>query len=76
MKQLISNIIDALVDDIDSVTVNEILGRQTNIYEIKVSKNDLGKVIGKKGKTANALRTLINASASKNNKRVIIEIIE
>ena len=60
----------------DDVSVNEIVGEQTTVYELKVDKSDLGKVIGKEGRTAKALRTILNAASTKLKKRSVLEIIE
>jgi hypothetical protein len=75
MKELIERIAKSLVDYPEHVTVNEIVGKQTTILELKVAKEDIGKVIGKKGQTANALRTLLSAASGKVNKHYILEII-
>ena len=66
----------ALVDKPDEVEVREIEGDVTTIFELRVAKGDLGKVIGKQGKTAFAMRTILNATATKLNKRAVLEIIE
>lgn len=76
MKELIGFIARALVDHPGEVSVDEIAGSQTSVLELKVSKEDLGKVIGKQGRTAKALRTILSAAAAKENKRTILEIIE
>jgi len=76
LKELILYISKALVDIPDSVQVNEIQGEQTTVIELKVDKSDLGKVIGKQGRTARALRTILNASSTKLKKRSVLEIIE
>jgi len=76
MKELIGYIILALVDHPEQVSVTEIEGNQTSILELKVAKEDLGKVIGKQGRTAKALRTILGAASVKLKKRVILEIIE
>jgi hypothetical protein len=76
MKELLEIIAKALVDYPDEVLVNEIDGDKTFILELKVSKNDMGKVIGKQGKIARAIRTVVKAAAIKENKRVIIEIVQ
>lgn len=60
----------------DNVEVNEIVGEQTTVVELKVDKTDLGKVIGKQGRTARALRTILNAASTKLKKRSVLEIIE
>ncbi len=75
MKELIERIAKSLVDYPEQVTVKEIIGKQTTILELKVAKEDIGKVIGKKGQTANALRTILSAASGKVNKHYILEII-
>jgi len=76
MKDLISYIAKALVDKPEEVSVTEIEGEQTSVIELKVAKEDLGKVIGKQGRTARAMRTILSASSTKINKRSVLEIIE
>lgn len=76
MKELIAYIAKALVDNPDAVNVTEIEGEQTSVIELKVAKEDLGKVIGKQGKTARAMRTILSASSTKLRKRSVLEIIE
>lgn len=76
LGELIEFISRALVDIPDSVNVNEIVGEQTTVIELKVDKTDLGKVIGKQGRTARALRTILNAASTKLRKRSVLEIIE
>lgn len=76
MKELITFIAQALVDEPDEVTVNEIEGEQTSVIELKVSKDDLGKVIGKQGRTARAMRTILSAASTKIRKRAVLEILE
>ncbi len=76
LKTLIEYISKALVDMPDRVEVNEIAGEQTTVLELKVDKSDLGKVIGKQGRTARALRTILNAASTKLRKRSVLEIIE
>lgn len=76
MKDLIAYIARALVDKPEEVTVTEIEGEQTSVIELKVAKEDLGKVIGKQGRTARAMRTILSASSTKINKRSVLEIIE
>lgn len=76
LKQLIENVSKALVDMPEAVSVNEILGEQTTVIELKVDKTDLGKVIGKQGRTARALRTILNAASTKLKKRSVLEIVE
>jgi len=76
MKELVLIMAKALVDKPDEVEVREIEGDVTTIFELRVAKGDLGKVIGKQGKTAFAMRTILNATATKLNKRAVLEIIE
>lgn len=76
LKELIEYLAKALVDFPEQVEVNEIVGEQTTVLELKVAKEDLGKVIGKQGRTARALRTILNAASTKLRKRSVLEIIE
>lgn len=76
MKDLIYYIAQALVDQPDQVAVSEIEGNQTSVLELKVAKEDLGKVIGKQGRTARAMRTILSAASAKIKKRAVLEIIE
>jgi uncharacterized protein len=76
MKELITYIAKALVDKPEEVTVTEIEGEQTSVIELKVAKEDLGKVIGKQGRTARAMRTILSAASTKIRKRSVLEIIE
>jgi len=76
LKDLISYIAKSLVDNPDAVSVSEIEGEQTSVIELKVAKEDLGKVIGKQGRTARAMRTIIGAASTKTRKRAVLEIIE
>jgi predicted RNA-binding protein YlqC (UPF0109 family) len=76
MKDLILHIARALVDHPEQVSVLEIEGNQTSVVELKVAKEDLGKVIGKQGRTARAMRTLLSAASAKVKKRTVLEIIE
>lgn len=76
MKDLIKYMAQALVDHPDEVDVNEVVGEQTSVIELRVVKEDLGKVIGKQGKTAKAMRTILSAASSKLRKRAVLEIIE
>ncbi len=76
LKELIEYVGKALVDMPEEVQVNEIEGEQTTVIELKVDKSDLGKVIGKQGRTARALRTILNAASTKLKKRSVLEIIE
>lgn len=76
MKQLVEQIAKVLVDQPDRVQVNEIEGEQTTVLELRVAPEDLGKVIGKQGKTARAVRTLLAAAGMKVRKRFVLEILE
>ena len=76
MKDLIKYISQALVDNPDQVEVTEIVGEQTSVIELRVAKEDLGKVIGKQGRTAKAIRTILSATSAKIHKRAVLEIIE
>jgi len=76
MKELIQYIVQALVDNPDQVIVNEIVTHQTLVLELKVAKEDLGKVIGKKGRTAQAMRTILSCASAKEQKRAVLEIVE
>ena len=76
MEELIKNIAKALVDSPEMVTVSMVEGRQSSVLELKVAKADVGKVIGKQGRTARALRTILSAASAKEKKRIILEILE
>ena len=76
MRELIFYIAKALVDSPEEVSVDEIEGNQTSVLELKVAKEDLGKVIGKQGRTARAMRTILSAASAKIKKRTVLEIIE
>ncbi len=76
MKDLIKYIAQALVDNPDQVEVSEVEGSQTSVLELQVAKEDLGKVIGKQGRTARAMRTILSAASAKIKKRTVLEIIE
>jgi len=76
MKDLLIKIVQALVDNPEQVRVTEIEGSQTVVLEVKVVKSDMGKVIGKQGKTAHAIRVLLNAASGKTRKRYVLEIVE
>ena len=76
MKELVEFMAKALVDNPDQVEVTEIAGRDTSVIELKVAKEDMGKIIGKKGRNAQAMRTLLNAASAKLRKRVVLEIID
>jgi predicted RNA-binding protein YlqC (UPF0109 family) len=76
MKDLVEFIAKALVDNPDEVKVFEVEGEATSVIELRVAKSDLGKVIGKEGRTARAMRTLLTAASTKLKKRAMLEIIE
>jgi predicted RNA-binding protein YlqC (UPF0109 family) len=76
LKELLEVMVRALVDIPDSVKISEIVGEQTTVFELVVAKEDLGKVIGKQGKTAKALRTILTAASTKLRKRSVLEIVE
>jgi len=76
MKEFVEYIAKELVDNTAEVSVNEIHGTRTTVYELKVADGELGKVIGKHGQTAKAIRTLLSAIAAKNGKRAVLEIVE
>jgi uncharacterized protein len=76
MKELIKQIAQTLVDNPDKVEVTEVEGAQTSVIELRVAKEDMGKVIGKQGRTAHAMRTILSAASMKFNKRAVLEILE
>lgn len=76
MKELIRYIAEALVDKPEQVEVTEVEGERTSVIELKVAKEDLGKIIGKQGRTARAVRTILSAASAKVDKRAVLEIIE
>ncbi len=76
MKELVERMAKALVDRPEDVAVSEIDGEKTTVYELRVATTDLGKVIGKQGKTARAMRTILSASGTKIGKRCVLEILE
>lgn len=76
LKNLVEFVAKALVDIPDQVEVMEVVGEQTTVFELKVDKSDLGKVIGKQGRTARALRTILTAASTKLKQRSVLEIIE
>ena len=75
-KELVSYVAKALVDDPDGVEVNVIEGEKSTIIELKVSQDDIGKVIGKHGRIAKALRTILSAASTKTGKRIVLEILD
>ena len=76
MKDFVEYIVSHLVDDPDQVSVTEISGTRTTVYELRVAQGDLGKVIGKQGATAKSLRTLLTAAAARQGKRAVLEILD
>ena len=76
IRELVEAMAKALVDRPEDVSVNEIDGEKTTVYELRVASSDLGKVIGKQGKTARAMRTILSASGTKIGKRCVLEILE
>ncbi len=76
MRELIEYIAKALVDNPDEVSVSEVEGEVASVLELKVAKADLGKVIGKQGRTARAMRTILSAASTKLRKRAVLEILE
>ena len=76
LKELVEYIAKSLVDKPEEVQVTEVGGEQTIVYELRVAKDDLGKVIGKQGRTARAMRTILGAASTKLKKRSVLEILE
>lgn len=76
LKALITDIAKALVDRPEMVQVNEVVGEKTTVLELRVAPEDIGKVVGRQGRTARAMRTILNASATKLKKRAVLEILE
>ena len=76
MKEILETIVNNLVSDKDAVSINQIDGEQSIIFEVKVAENDMGKIIGKQGTIAKSIRTIMKAAASKENKRVTVEFID
>jgi len=76
LKELVEYIAKSLVDNPDEVVVTEVEGEQTSVLELKVAKEDLGKVIGKQGRTARAMRVILTAASTKAKKRCVLEILE
>ena len=76
MKELVEILAKALVDHPEQVEVNEVVGEQSIILELKVAQDDMGKVIGKQGRIAKAIRTVVKAAAIKEDKKVVVEIID
>jgi len=76
MKELVEFMAKALVDNPDQVEVTEIAGRDTSVIEVKVAKEDMGQIIGKKGRNAQAMRLILNAASAQLRKHVVFEIID
>jgi len=76
MRDLVEYIARALVDDPSQVSVEEIPGQKTTVYKLRVASEDVGKVIGKDGRTARSIRTVLSAAAAKVHKRAVLEIVE
>lgn len=76
MKDLVAQIARALVDKPEEVAVAEVEGKQTSVLELRVAKDDIGKVIGKKGRIAHALRTIVSSVSAKEKKRTVLEILD
>ena len=76
MKDLITNIVKALVNQPDQVSVTEVLGENTTVLELRVAKSDMGQVIGRQGRNAQAIRTILSAAAGKTRRRYVLEIVE
>ncbi|HIJ56292.1 MAG TPA: KH domain-containing protein [Deltaproteobacteria bacterium] len=76
MKELVERIARELVDQPDQVSVTEIEGGRTVVFELRVAKSDIGKIIGKRGQNVNAIRTILNAVSGKSRKQVVLELIE
>lgn len=76
MKELVEVIAKALVDDPDSVVVNERTEKKTTILEVRVADSDMGKVIGKQGRIAKAIRSVVKAAAAKEDKKVVVDIMD
>ena len=76
IKELVEVMSGALVDDPTQIRVKEIAGQQISVLELRAARSDLGKIIGKQGQNAHAMRTIVNAAANKLRKRVVLEILE
>lgn len=76
MKELVGVLARSLVDNPEAIEINEVEGEKSIIIELKVAEEDMGKVIGKKGRIAKAIRTVVKASAAREGKRVVVEIIQ
>lgn len=76
MKELVEYLAKSLVSNPDAVEVKETQGDTASVFELKVAKEDLGRIIGKQGRTARSIRTILNAAASRTNRKVVLEIVE
>ena len=76
MKEILETIVNTLVSDKDAVSINQVDGEKSIVFEVKVAENDMGKIIGKQGTIAKSIRTIMKAVASKENKRVTVEFID
>jgi len=76
MKELIKYIAQSLVDNPDKVEVTEVIGEQSSVIELRVAKEDFGKIIGKQGRTVQSIRTILSAASAKIHKRAVLEILE
>jgi len=76
LKEFVEYLVKNLVDNPEEVKVTEVTGEHANVYEVRVGKGDMGKVIGKRGQNARSIRTLLNAVAAKDGKRAVMEILE
>jgi uncharacterized protein len=76
MKELVQYLAKCLVNNPDAVEVKETEGETASVLELRVAKEDLGRIIGKQGRTAKSIRTILNAAASRNNRKVVLEIVE
>lgn len=76
MKELIELIVKSLVDKTDQIDIKEISGEKTLMYEVRVATEDVGKIIGKHGRTINAIRTILRSSTTKDSKKVILEVLQ
>jgi uncharacterized protein len=76
MKELVQYVAKSLVSNPDAVEVRETQGETASVLELKVAKEDLGRIIGKQGRTAKSIRTILNAAASRTNRKVVLEIVE
>jgi uncharacterized protein len=76
MKELVQYLAKSLVNNPDAVEVKETEGETASVLELKVAKEDLGRIIGKQGRTAKSIRTILNAAASRTNRKIVLEIVE